>query len=139
VPQGLHCRKAVQIGLLWAILLIIAVWQQQQQPEPSPPRELTLEERICSYDWDCATALDVFTCESQLGQHPDTYNVDHEDGGVTQLNKATWGWWFLVNYGWTWEMIVLNDDLNLEAAHIVYHEHEKVFDEPGWEAWSCYD
>jgi hypothetical protein len=123
-------RRVAIIGLLWSLLLILAAYLNQQP--------LTLKEKICSYDWSCEVAIAVFTCESQLGQHPDTYNVDHEDGGVTQLNKATWAWWFARYYGWTWEMIVLNDDFNLEAAYIVWHEHARVFNENGWEAWNCY-
>ena len=106
-------------------------------PEPPPPP--TIEERICSYDWECEVAIAVFTCESQLGRDPDTYNVDHADGGVAQLNKATWAWWFALYYNWTWEEIVMNDDLNLAAANIVYHEWERVFREIGWKAWECYD
>jgi hypothetical protein len=110
------------VGILAALLLFISCMYQP-----------TIQERICEYDWDCDTALAVFTCESNLGQHPDTYNVDHPDGGVTQLNKATWGWWFAYYYGWTWEQIVLNDDLNLAAAYIIYQRAGNTF-----LPWSCY-
>jgi hypothetical protein len=115
------------VGILAALLLFISCMYQP-----------TIQERICQYDWDCDTAIAVFTCESNLGQHPDTYSLDEPNGGIAQLNKATWEWWFGYYYGWTWEQIVTNDDLNLAAAYIVWTEHTRVFNESGWEAWSCY-
>jgi len=124
------------LGFLWALLLLIASWLYVP-PEPPPPP--TLEERICSYDWECEVAIAVFTCESQLGRDPDAYNLDEPNGGIAQLNRQTWEWWFLYYYGWEWQAIVTNDDLNLAAAYIVWQEHKRVFNETGWFAWSCYD
>ncbi len=117
------------MGFLAALLLFITSCIYQP----------TIEEKICSYDWSCETAIAVFTCESRLGSDPDTYNLDAPDGGVAQINKATWGWWFARHYGWTWEQIVLDDDINLTAANIIWHEHARVFNETGWKAWSCYE
>lgn len=107
-------------------------------PVPPPPPVLSIEERICSYDWDCGTAIRVFTCESRLGKDPRAYDLNRPDGGLAQLNRFTWEKWLKDRYGWTWDQIVLDDDVNLAAAFVVYKEHEKVFQEVGWNAWSCY-
>ena len=86
----------------------------------------TIEYKVCSYDWDCPTALRVFDCESWLGKHPDAYQLE-PDSGVAQLNRYTWEHWFWVNYGWTWGQITYDDDINLAAAYIVYQEAVRMY------------
>jgi len=50
--------------------------------------ESTIASVVCSYSWDCETALAVFTCES--GLRADAVSYDGTSYGVTQLHAPTW-------------------------------------------------
>lgn len=113
-------------------------------PQPSPTAEPTIApvvrapdpaviaEKVCAYDWDCDTALRVFTCESHLGNDPRTYDLSRLSGGIAQIYRPTWEQFMLVNHGWTWEQIVLDDGINLAAAWVIYLRAG------GWTPWDCY-
>ncbi len=49
-----------------------------------------------------------------------------------QINKATWEQFFLDNYGWPWEQVVLDDETNFEAAYVIY---SRAGD--SWLPWDC--
>ena len=80
----------------------------------------------------CATVDALDDCESTNGLHPNTYNLDAENGGRWQINKATWERFFAINYGWSWSEIVLNDQRNLEAAFVIWQRAGGSFS-----PWSC--
>ncbi len=71
-------------------------------------------------------------CESQHGTHPRTYDLNAENGGRMQINKATWERFFLDNYGWPWEQVVLDDATNFEAAYIIWEQAGR-----SWLPWAC--
>lgn len=123
-PDAIRLR-----GLILAAALLLGC---------APGYGATIEERVCHYPWDCPTAIRVFTCESRLGRDPAAYDLERDDGGFAQINRPTWERFFRDRYGIPWERLVLDDDVNLAAAWVVYREHERVFKEIGWEAWSCY-
>lgn len=74
-------------------------------------------------------AIDVSLCESGLGRHPNTFNLEAAHGGPFQIGKATWADWFLVNYGWTWEQVVMDPAIHVAAARIIYDRSS------GWSPW----
>ena len=77
-----------------------------------------------------ANAYAVEGCESKHGEDPNTYNLDWPDGGLMQINRATWEDFFGAAYGWTWEQMVLDDVINHTAATVIWLRN-------GWSAWSC--
>lgn len=80
---------------------------------------------------ECATLARIAECESGNGRDPATYDLDAENGGWLQLNKATWADFFAREYGWTWERVVRDDDLNRVAAYVIWQRS-------GWSAWACW-
>lgn len=83
-------------------------------PEPEPPSAPTPERSaaiICSYSWDCATAIRVFSCES--GLRADAISYNGSSCGVAQIWKGHagrfpgfWEQWMIpeVNIGWAYEL-----------------------------------
>jgi hypothetical protein len=71
-------------------------------------------------------------CESGHGTDPGTYDLTAENGGRLQLNRATWEPFFLETEGWTWDQIVLDDEVNLHAASIIWERSGQT-----WDQWSC--
>jgi hypothetical protein len=70
-------------------------------------------------------------CESRAGEHPDTYSLTRANGGPMQINRVTWERFFRVNHGWTWEQVVTDIDIHLQAARIIYERSR------GWSPWRC--
>lgn len=95
-------------------------------PEALDPDPQRIEELVCSYGWDCATALRVFTCESRLD--PAAVDATGENWGLTQLNRATWE----PHFGPERWALVLDAGVNLEMAWEVYERGG------GWFPWACY-
>ena len=81
---------------------------------------------------ECATESSVAACESGNGTNPAAYDLQAENGGRLQINKATWERFFLEGYGWTWSEIVFDDQRNREAAHIIWLRAGD-----SWSPWSC--
>ena len=77
-------------------------------------------------------------CESDYGRNPRAYDLDADSGGFTQIHKRTWQQWFLVNYSWTWEEIVLDDATNLRAALIIYLRAGDGVSRGSFGPWSCW-
>lgn len=80
-------------------------------PAPAPEWGETIQAIICSYPWDCGTAIRVFSCESKL--QPDTISYNESSYGVTQIWKGHawrfpgfWEQWMIpeVNIGWAYEL-----------------------------------
>ena len=81
---------------------------------------------------DAEAAQGVLWCESRDGADPDAWKPEREDGGPMQINRATWENYFLTKYGWRWDQIVFDLQINLKAAR-------EVFDiSGGWRAWTCF-
>lgn len=82
---------------------------------------------------DSKRAMQIVLCESWAGLHPKAWSTSHPDGGPMQINKATWAKYFFEKYGWTWEQIVYDLDINLAAAREIYDSTG------GWQRWACSD
>lgn len=80
---------------------------------------------------ECETLWRIDGCESGHGNDPGTYDLDAENGGRLQLNKATWAAYFEREYGWTWATVVKDDAVNRMAAYVIWQRS-------GWSAWACY-
>lgn len=74
----------------------------------------------------------VDSCESSHGADPRTYDLDAANGGRLQLSRATWEQFFLETEGWTWEQIVMDDELNLRAAAVIWERAGRT-----WSPWTC--
>ena len=86
-------------------------------------KEQTLEEYICTFDWDCQTALAVARAES--GMRCDAQNVNRSnslDAGLFQINSVH------LRKGWRIGDL-LNCRQNTEYAFEIYQGS-------GWSAWS---
>lgn len=100
---------------------------------PRPPtRERLLELVRSTWPEDPGNAARILICESQAGEHPDTYLLDAANGGPMQLSRDTWAPFFEARYGWSWERVVTDADTHLRAARIVYDRAS------GWSPWRCY-
>lgn len=63
---------------------MVMVAEAEQVEEP---KELTTEEIICSYDWDCEDALEIVKCESNFNQYAINLNTNGTyDLGIWQIN-----------------------------------------------------
>ena len=82
---------------------------------------------------DAKRATQIVLCESRAGLDPKAWNVSHPDGGPMQINRATWAEYFYEQYGWSWEQLVFDLDINLAAAREIYDRTG------GWHRWSCAD
>ena len=77
----------------------------------------------------------IVGCESDYGRvnaRFDPYDRNAPNGGISQINRAVWENWFEGNYGLTWEQIILDDAVNLWAAHIIYERAGST-----WTPWAC--
>lgn len=99
-----------------------------EAPEPTKDElaEMTTEEYICSFDWDCKTALAVATAES--GMRCDAQNINKGtnslDLGLFQINS--------VHLRKGWKVAELLDcTTNINRAYEIYKGS-------GWQAWSAY-
>jgi hypothetical protein len=106
-------------------------------PQPNPLAALAdpVVERFGAWpaeEWINAYAVEG--CESKHGQDPKTYLPGRANGGVMQLNRATWEDLFAREYGWSWSDIVNNDVLNHKAARIIWDRAGGL-----WTPWDCYN
>ena len=109
-----------------------------QAPEAAPD----LRDLVCSYAWDCSTALSITACES--GFNPSAVSPT-DDWGLMQLHAgrsldgATYaehfarhgftGWRaYFEALGWGW--FPLDAEWNVAAA---YH----IWERGGWSKWNC--
>lgn len=81
---------------------------------------------------ECGAWWAIDGCESGHGTHPRTYDLDAENGGRLQVNKTTWERFLFNNYAWTWEMVVLDDVINREAAYVIWTRAGG-----SWSPWTC--
>lgn len=80
-----------------------------------------LEALICSYGWDCATALRVAHCESTM--NPGAVGGAGERG-LFQLHPV-----HAARFGERWELM-FDPEVNIAAAH-------QLWSEQGWSPWTC--
>lgn len=97
-------------------------------PPPAPPATIpppadlnTLEQLICSYPWDCATALRVAACES--GMNPAAVGAAGERG-LFQIHPV-----HAPALGARWAQM-FDPATNIAVAHELYRTQ-------GWRPWSC--
>jgi len=94
-------------------------------PEPTAPPMLTnaIEELVCSYPWDCHTALKIMWCES--GGKPARIGYTGHDFGLFQINdghaRELPGFWD------NW----MNPEWNVDMAYNFFYVNR------GWQPWSC--
>lgn len=105
-------------------------------PEPPPPPVVPTRERLialaqATWPHDPETAVRILVCESQAGDHPDTFSLEAENGGPMQLNRSTWEPYFAAMNGWTWEQLVTDEAIHFQAARIIYDRAG------GWAPWRC--
>ena len=79
---------------------------------------------------EAGRAIRVAQCESALGQHPDTYRLDTIHGGPFQLARSTWEPFFWRERGWTWEQLVRDVAIHVEAAWIIWQRAGRVWELP---------
>lgn len=94
-------------------------------PAPTVPHG-DLETLICSYPWDCSTALRVAQCESTM--NPRAISPGGHDWGLMQVNTVHRG--RVADMGYQWEDL-LDPRVNLEVAWTIYAERGN------WSAWVC--
>ena len=76
---------------------------------------------ICSYSWDCAVAIRVFTCES--GLRADAISYNGSSYGVAQIWKGHAG-----RFPGFWERWMI-PEVNIGWAH-------ELWSEQGWGPWN---
>lgn len=84
-----------------------------------------IEALICSYGWDCATALRVFWCESK--HQPGAVSPGGGNLGIAQVNTVHRARWQAMGYS---QADMLHAGPNLAVAHSIWAEQ-------GWQPWSC--
>ena len=92
-----------------------------------------IESIICSYAWDCATALGIVygnaTCPNgESGGDPHAVSADRADWGLFQINEATWRPYFGEE---RWSR-VLEVEENVKMAYEIYQRAGNT-----WQPWSC--
>lgn len=100
--------------------------EQRAQPDVAgdSAEQAVADVVIRSYDWDDATAIRVFTCESGLRE--DAVSYDGTSYGITQIHAPTWApvfpdfWQRWMEAAW-----------NIEHAYIIWLRS-------GWVAWACW-
>ena len=84
---------------------------------------------------DQERAVRVARCESGLGQHRATYDLDAENAGPLQINRGTWQPYFQAHYGWSWADVAGIGPRGLEVHFLAARE---VYDRGGgWAPWTC--
>jgi hypothetical protein len=100
---------------------------------PKPPPEAIVAAVRLLWGKDADRAEAIVQCESRAGADKDTWDVSAPDGGPMQINRSTWEAYFWRRYGWTWEQIVLDLQIHLQAAREIYDLAD------GWADWECAD
>lgn len=80
---------------------------------------------------ECANWWAIDGCESGHGTDPDTYNPDAPNGGRMQINRS-WSGRLESVFGWPWETVVVDDDVNRQAAFYIWQ-----LAGGSWSPWSC--
>lgn len=97
-------------------------------PDPAPQPQVqggdSITDLICSYGWDCQTALRVFRCES--GLNPAAVSPGG-DLGIAQVNPIHRGRWESMGYT-RGDMLTAGPNLAVAWS---------IWSEVGWRAWSC--
>jgi hypothetical protein len=107
--------------------------ETEAEPAPWPPEAATVIASVqAKWPEDRSRAVGVLLCESKAGQDDRTYDLNAENGGPMQINKATWASYFEAVYGWTWEQVVTDLDIHMAAARHIYDRSN------GWFAWNCW-
>jgi hypothetical protein len=87
----------------------------------------TIEEQLCSMDWNCEESLSVAWCESRM--NPQAISPINRNGsqdfGLMQINNGAWQEYF----GERWAQ-VLNAEQNIAMAYEIYSQY-------GWQPWTC--
>ena len=105
-----------------------------EQPTLTIPRDNVktvslspVEQMICSYDWDCPTALQVAECESNMnpGAISPVNRNGTRDWGLMQINDGAWKQAFPVRWA-----KVLDPEVNLAMAWHIYQLYR-------WQPWTC--
>jgi hypothetical protein len=107
--------------------LIAYGWELEAEPPTTTPRavpESWLRDLVCSYDWDCGTAMRVAWCESSY--RPDVISPTN-DYGLMQVNRRAHSG-RVAAMGYTWDDL-LSPGPNLEVAWAIYAEAG------GWGPW----
>jgi len=89
------------------------------------PEEGSIEALICSYDWDCGTALRIAECES--GMDPSAVGWTGESFGLFQLYAPVWAHVF----PGFWELWA-HAEWNTASAWTIY-----VRAGYSWAPWDC--
>ena len=87
----------------------------------------TIEQLLCSMDWNCEEALSVAWCESRMDHEAisPTNRNGTRDYGLMQINNGAWQEYF----GQRWAQ-VLNAEQNIAMAYEIYSQY-------GWQPWTC--
>ena len=87
----------------------------------------TIEELLCSMDWNCQEAKQVAWCESRMNPQAisPTNRNGSQDFGLMQINNRAWREYF----GERWAQ-VLNAEQNIAMAYEIYSLY-------GWQPWTC--
>lgn len=85
----------------------------------------SIEQLICSYSWDCATALRVAHCESRL--NPAVVSSGGGNLGLFQVNTIHRSRWEAMGYS---RADMLTAGPNVAVAYSLWSEQ-------GWRPWSC--
>ena len=100
--------------------------------EAPPPVVEPLPEMVRqTFPEDPDRAAAILSCESTDGLDPRAYDPSEDNAGPMQINR----WWepfFQENFGWSWDDLVFNVSINLQAARFVYD------DAGGWSPWECF-
>ena len=80
----------------------------------------SIEDLICSYDWDCKTAIMVFTCESGLNPNATGRLGERGIAQIHPIHQAQFDW-----------ARAYEPKVNLDYAY-------KLQSSQGWSPWSCY-